>query len=225
MSTTTIPAANGGPANTDGAIRAGDAPPIRFGDEQAMLLESAVAFAREQSTIADVRRRMEMPDGFEPALWRRVVELGWPGIAVPEQFGGSGLTLAEVATVAEPMGRHLMATPFGSTQQFAQALLAGGDPALQAEWLPRVCSRRSAQRITMPPTISAIATGIGPNSAALIGRWKSSPSTASGRNATNRCRKKRREAASARTESAVCQRRCRYSQQTARIAAPWMMTR
>jgi len=139
MSTTTNPAANGGPANTDGAIRAGDAPLIRFGDEQAMLLESAVAFAREQSTIADVRRRMEMPDGFEPALWRRVVELGWPGIAVPEQFGGSGLTLAEVATVAEPMGRHLMATPFGSTQQFAQALLAGGSAALQAEWLPRVC--------------------------------------------------------------------------------------
>lgn len=112
---------------------------IRFGDEQAMLLESAAAFAREQSTIADVRRRMTLAEGFEPALWQRIVALGWTGIAVPERFGGAGLTLAEVATVAEPMGRHLMATPFGSTQQFVQALLAGDDAALQAAWLPRVC--------------------------------------------------------------------------------------
>lgn len=115
-----------------------DDEPIRFGDEQAMLLESAAAFAREQSTIADVRRRMGLPAGFEPSLWRRIVELGWTGIAVPERFGGAGLSLAEVATVAEPMGRHLMATPFGATQQFVQALLAGGDEALQTAWLPRV---------------------------------------------------------------------------------------
>lgn len=114
--------------------------PIRFGDEQAMLLESAVTFAREQSTMADVRRRLELRDGFEPALWQRIVELGWPAMAVPERFGGAGLTLAEVATVAEPMGRHLMATPFASTQQFVQALLASGDEALQATWLPRVCA-------------------------------------------------------------------------------------
>ncbi|MFT3804461.1 MAG: acyl-CoA dehydrogenase family protein [Burkholderiaceae bacterium] len=122
-----------------GAAPRGDDAPIRFGDEQAMLLESAAAFAREQSTIADVRRRMELPDGFEPALWQRIVELGWPAIAVPERFGGAGLTLAEVATVAEPMGRHLMAGPFASTQQFVQVLLASGDEALQAAWLPRVC--------------------------------------------------------------------------------------
>ena len=42
--------------------------------------------------------------------WKEIAELGWLSIAVPEEFGGSNLSLAEVATVAEPMGRHLAGT-------------------------------------------------------------------------------------------------------------------
>ncbi len=112
---------------------------LRFGDEQAMLLETAVAFCRDKSPVAAVRRQLDTEHGFERSLWDEMVGLGWTGIAVPESFGGSGLTLAEVATIAEPMGRHLLATPFVSTQLFTQALLAGGDEASKTAWLPRVC--------------------------------------------------------------------------------------
>lgn len=113
---------------------------IRFSDEQAMLLDAANDFCRDKSPMAEVRRQLLTDEGFDRALWREMVALGWSGIAIPEALGGSGLTLAEVATIAEPMGRHLLATPFGSTQMFVQALQAGGTPEQCAQWLPAIAS-------------------------------------------------------------------------------------
>ena len=112
---------------------------ISFTDEQAMLLDTATAFCRDRSPVATVRGLLASEHGFDRARWDEMVALGWSGIAVPEDAGGSGLSLAEVVTIAEPMGRHLFATPFASTQILIQALLAGGDARQQAQWLPRLC--------------------------------------------------------------------------------------
>ena len=94
-----------------------------------MLLETAVTFCREKSPIRAVRHQIATEDGFDRTLWDEMVALGWSGIAIPERFGGSDLSLAEVATIAEPMGCHLLATPFVSTQIFTQGVLAGGTAA------------------------------------------------------------------------------------------------
>jgi acyl-CoA dehydrogenase len=111
---------------------------IAFSDEQAMLLDSAVGFCRGRSPMATVRQRMTTETGFDRGLWQEIAQLGWIGIAIPERFGGSGLTLGHTAVIAEPMGRHLLATPFTSTQLAIQGLLAGGSEAQQAAWLPRL---------------------------------------------------------------------------------------
>ena len=102
---------------------------IGFSDEQGMLLETAVAFCREKSPVRAVRDLMGSETGFDQGVWDEMAGLGWLGIAIPERHGGSGLGIAEAATIAEPMGRHLMATPYGSTQIAVQALLAGGRSA------------------------------------------------------------------------------------------------
>lgn len=112
---------------------------MSFSDEQAMLLDTATTFCREKSPISTVRGLLTGETGFDAATWQEMVRLGWSGIAIPERFGGSGLTLAEAATLTEPMGRALLATPFLSTQLFVQALLAGGSAEQQAAWLPRIC--------------------------------------------------------------------------------------
>ena len=112
---------------------------LSFGQEQAMLLEAATAFCRDQSPVSAVRARMGTEQGFDRAVWDAMVALGWSGLAVPESLGGSGLTLAEAATISEPMGRHLLATPFAATQLFVQGVLAGGSTVQQAAWLPPVC--------------------------------------------------------------------------------------
>lgn len=113
---------------------------IVFTDEQAMLLDAASAFCKDKAPIAAVRAQMTTEHGFERAVWDEMVALGWSGIAIPERFGGSGLTLAEVATIAEPMGRKLFATPFASTQIFVHAARTGGSETQQAAWLGRVAS-------------------------------------------------------------------------------------
>lgn len=111
---------------------------ISFSDEQTMLLDTATSFCRERSSIHAVRALLASEDGFDRTVWNEMVALGWSGIAVPERFGGSGLSLAEAATIAEPMGRHLLATPYASTQLFVQGLLAGGNAEQQGMILPRI---------------------------------------------------------------------------------------
>jgi acyl-CoA dehydrogenase len=112
---------------------------ITFSEEQAMLLEVATSFCRDKSPMSKVRAQLTSEDGFDRALWDEMVSLGWSGIAVPELYGGSALSLAEVATIAEPMGRHLMATPFVSTQLFIQGLLTGGSEQQKLSALGKIC--------------------------------------------------------------------------------------
>ena len=109
---------------------------MAFSDEQAMLLEAATAFCRERSTSALVRQRLGTDTGFDATLWQDMVAMGWLGLAVPEAQGGSGLGLGHLAVLAEPMGRHLLATPFASTQLAVAGLLGAaqaGDERHQAE--------------------------------------------------------------------------------------------
>jgi acyl-CoA dehydrogenase len=111
---------------------------IVFTEEQAQLLDIAESFCRDKSPIAAVRAQLDTVDGFEQGLWQEMAQLGWLGIAIPEEFGGSGLGIAEVVTIAEPMGRSLFATPFATTSLAAQLLLDAGTDAQQKAYLPRI---------------------------------------------------------------------------------------
>ena len=113
---------------------------ITFSDEQASLLDVATTFCREKISIASVRRQIAAESGFDRELWKEITELGWTGVMIPEDFGGSGLSLAEVVAIVEPMGRYLAATPLISTQLFARGLLAGGNEAAKRAFLPQICS-------------------------------------------------------------------------------------
>lgn len=112
---------------------------ITFSDEQAMLQDVAVNFCREKVSIGEVRRQIASDSGFDRELWKEISELGWLAVAVPEEFGGTALSLAEVVSIVEPMGRHLAGTPFVSTQLFIQGLLAGGSDEQKSELLPKIC--------------------------------------------------------------------------------------
>jgi len=113
---------------------------IGFSDEQAELLEVAQRFAREKSPIDKVRALLDDDLGHDPHVWNEIAELGWLAIAVPEAYGGVGLSLAEVVPVMEQMGRTLMAGPFLSTTVAAQAVLQGGSEQQKADLLPDLCA-------------------------------------------------------------------------------------
>ncbi|MEW4467752.1 acyl-CoA dehydrogenase family protein [Parasphingorhabdus sp. JC815] len=109
-------------------------------EEQIELMDVATSFCRDKSPIDKVRALMDDELGYDPQVWQEIGELGWLAIAIPEAHGGVGLTMAEVVPIAEQMGRNLLNTPFGTTTLAAQAILAGGNEAQQAKWLPKIAS-------------------------------------------------------------------------------------
>ena len=117
---------------------------LGFSEEQADLLEVAVNFCRDKSPVDKVRTLLPDDLGYDPAVWSEIGELGWLGIAIPEEFGGVGLGLAEVVPVVEQMGRNLMAGPFVSTTLAAQAVLVGGTDEQKADLLPALASGTAA---------------------------------------------------------------------------------
>ena len=113
---------------------------IGLSEEQAQLLEVATAFCRDKSPIDKVRALLEDEQGYDPAVWTELADLGWLAIAVPEEFGGVGLGVAEIVPIVEQMGRHLMAGPFVSTSLAIQALLVGGTDGQKQDLLPQLCA-------------------------------------------------------------------------------------
>lgn len=111
---------------------------LAYSEEQMELLDVATSFCRDKSPIDVVRKLLESDLGYDPSVWAEIASLGWTAIAIPEARGGVGLSLAEVVPVVEQMGRHLLASPFTASTLAAQALIAGGTDAQQAEWLPRL---------------------------------------------------------------------------------------
>ena len=113
-------------------------PDIIFTDEQQQLLEIAESFSANKSPMDAVRRQLLADHSIAAEMWREIADLGWLGIAIEEQYGGSGLGLGEVVTIVEPMGRNLFSSPLISTTLAAQAIGLGGSEAQKSHWLPQL---------------------------------------------------------------------------------------
>jgi alkylation response protein AidB-like acyl-CoA dehydrogenase len=110
-------------------------------EEQSMLRDSARGLIGDKAPVAHLRQLRDGKDatGFSRDLWRAFAEMGFSGLLVPEQFGGSGLGCVEAGVVMEEIGRTLMPSPFLSTAVLAaSALSRGGSDAQKSQYLPRI---------------------------------------------------------------------------------------
>jgi acyl-CoA dehydrogenase len=110
-------------------------------EDQELIGKTAADFVKEKSPVARFRalRDANDPLGFSRALWKEMAELGWVGIVFPEEVGGAGLGLADLAVVLEALGRTLAPEPFLSTVLLAgRVLVRGGSEAQRRAWLPGV---------------------------------------------------------------------------------------
>lgn len=115
--------------------------PLVLTEEQSMLRDSARGFINEKAPIAHLRKLRDDRDatGFSRDLWKGFAEMGFAGLLVPENFGGSGLGAVEAGIVLEEIGRNLMPSPFLSTAVLAaSALVRGGNAEQQAAYLPKI---------------------------------------------------------------------------------------
>jgi alkylation response protein AidB-like acyl-CoA dehydrogenase len=111
-----------------------------FTPEHNQLRHAVRRFLEAKSPSAQVRRLIETDRGYDPAVWAQMAhQLNLQGIAIPEEHGGLGFSAVELGIVCEEMGRNLLCAPYFATVALAaQTLLVAGDPAAQAEYLPRI---------------------------------------------------------------------------------------
>ena len=112
-------------------------------EEQAMLRDGARNWARDKSPVSAFRkmRDSDAPLGFEPSVWAMMCEMGWPGVLIPEAYGGSNFGYMSMGQILEETGRTLTASPLmSSALTAASALILGGTAAQKEAWLPRIAS-------------------------------------------------------------------------------------
>ncbi|MEU1948983.1 acyl-CoA dehydrogenase family protein, partial [Streptomyces sp. NPDC020125] len=124
-------------------------------DEQRQLRTVLRDLYAEASGVEEVRKHLTTPRGYDEALWARLAgEIGVHGLAIPEEYGGSGFTFAELAVALEESGRALYCAPLLPTVVLAaHALLLSGDRRACERYLPRIADG----------TLTATVAGFGPD--------------------------------------------------------------
>ena len=123
-----------------------------FSDEQEMLRRSARDFLAKECPPKVVRDLMKGEDAYDPRLWKRVADLGWTALGIPEEFGGVG-TFLDLIVVLEEAGRALLPGPFFATMGLAvPALLESGTAAQKKEVLGAIAGgeARATLALTEP---------------------------------------------------------------------------
>ena len=110
-----------------------------FSEEQDMLRVSARDFLARECPKSKVRELYEDEAGYDLQLWRHMAELGWTGLALPEQYGGMNAGFMDLAILMEEMGRNILPAPFFSTVVCALTLLEYGRKEQRSEFLSRIC--------------------------------------------------------------------------------------
>ncbi|MFN8643151.1 MAG: acyl-CoA dehydrogenase family protein [Candidatus Binatia bacterium] len=108
-----------------------------FSEEQDMLRQSVREFLAAECPMTYVRQMMDDERGFSDDQWRKMAELGWTGLIVPEQYGGAGLNMVDLVVVLEEMGKVVFPGPFlASVILGGLAIDLGGNDAQKQRWLP-----------------------------------------------------------------------------------------
>jgi alkylation response protein AidB-like acyl-CoA dehydrogenase len=113
-----------------------------FSEEQEELRRTVRQFLDQKSPETEVRRLMETDEGYDAAVWKQMGEqLGLQGLAIPEEYGGSGYGYIELIVILEEMGRRLLAAPyFSSVVLAANTLIHSGDDAAKKAHLPGIAT-------------------------------------------------------------------------------------
>ncbi|MFJ4722803.1 acyl-CoA dehydrogenase family protein [Streptomyces luteogriseus] len=134
----------------------------RFTDEQDEIRRTLRELLGKRCGPDELRAAVDTPAGHDPALWAALAEqLGLPGLALPETYGGVGCTATELALACEETGRALAPTPLLATAVLAAPLLlALGTDVQRAELLPRIASGALTAALAVPGPALATALAL-----------------------------------------------------------------
>jgi acyl-CoA dehydrogenase len=114
-------------------------------EDEIMMRDTAEGFFADRAPVTALRklRDSESAEGFDPALWNEMGEMGFAGILVDEDHGGVGMGFVTAGLVAEQMGANLSASPYFSTSVLAATALAHGSDVQKKQYLPKVAQAKT----------------------------------------------------------------------------------
>ncbi|MFT7048420.1 MAG: alkylation response protein AidB-like acyl-CoA dehydrogenase [Halioglobus sp.] len=111
-----------------------------FSKDQLLFQDSVRDFLVKEVTPEKIRASWETKDGRDPALWQQIVEMGLPGITIPQQFGGLGMSELDFVLLAQECGYVALPEPLVHTSLIAVPMLKELGGGLAARWLPKVAA-------------------------------------------------------------------------------------
>ncbi|MFG2370962.1 acyl-CoA dehydrogenase family protein [Streptomyces sp. NPDC048504] len=125
-----------------------------FTAEQDEIRRTLRELLQKRCGSAELRAAVDTPAGHDPTLWTALAQqLGLPGLALPESYGGVGCSAIELALAAEETGRFLAPSPLLATAVLAAPLvLALGTETQRARLLPRIAAGSLTAALAVPGT-------------------------------------------------------------------------
>jgi alkylation response protein AidB-like acyl-CoA dehydrogenase len=118
-------------------------------EEQELLQETVRSFAANECPPGRVRALFDGEEDHDPSLWKGLVELGLGAIAVPDEYGGAGLELLDLALVAEALGGAALPGPFLGHSLAGLAILCAGSDTQKKTWLPKLATGEALGTIAL----------------------------------------------------------------------------
>jgi alkylation response protein AidB-like acyl-CoA dehydrogenase len=114
---------------------------IAFTEEQEMLRKAARDFLVAECPKKKVRELEEDEKGYSPEIWKKMADLGWQGMIIPEKYGGQGMTFQDFTILAEEMGRNILPGPFICTViEGVLPIMDAGTEEQKKEFLPMIAN-------------------------------------------------------------------------------------
>ena len=111
---------------------------LRFSEQQEILKKMARDFLTAECPKALVRELEESEKGYSPDLWKKMAELGWMGLVIPENFEGMGYSFQDLTVLVEEIGKNILPGPLLSTIISTFPILEAGTEEQKKEFLPGI---------------------------------------------------------------------------------------
>ena len=124
-----------------------------FNDEQREIKSTAREFLASRFKPEKVRELAESDSPYDDELWKQICDLGWPGIAISEEYGGQGLGVLELVILQEELGYVLAPSPMISNAYAGVVIESAGSDEQKSKWLPGIASgeQRGAAELDCDP--------------------------------------------------------------------------
>ncbi len=111
---------------------------LRFTETQEILKKMARDFLTTECPKTLVRKLEQSEEGYSPEVWKKMAELGWMGLIIPEEYGGMGYTFQDLVVLLEEIGRNILPGPLIVTITSTFPVFEAGTEEQKKDWLPKI---------------------------------------------------------------------------------------